>query len=150
MFDGSAVTYGPELPDPRTGHCIGPFQDDAFFITGGYKEFSQPTSTVWYFEGKDNFSVKRMSTMKKTRVAHGCSIFSSDQHGGRPVLVAAGAETGQGQNNCEFLDFTQPSSEWQLCSKSNVHFLCTLGNVGFHNQNFGYDFFVSFRKSYKK
>ena len=66
--------------------------------------------------------------MKKTRGYHACSIFSSDQHGGRPVLVAAGG-IGSGYWNCELWDFTQPGSEWQLCSKSNVHFLCTLGNV---------------------
>ena len=67
--------------------------------------------------------------MKKTRAYHACSIFSSDQHGGRPVLVAAGSYFAPGKETCEFWDFTQAGSEWQLCSKSNVHFLCTLGNV---------------------
>lgn len=129
-LDGSSVTYGLEIPEPRWGHCIAQYkEDDAFFITGGSNANDDVTSTVWQYEGTDNFSLKRTSTMKKTRVLHACSIFSSDQHSGRPVLVAAGSFSGSGKNNCEFWDFTQPGSEWQLCSKSNVHFLCTLGNV---------------------
>ena len=130
-LDGSAVTYGPHIPEPREGHCIAQYKEgNAFFITGGANPMYDATSTVWHYEGTENFSLKKTSTMKKTRHYHACSIFSSDQHGERPVLVAAGSDgSGSGRNDCEFLDFTQPGSEWQLCSKSNVHFLCTSGNI---------------------
>lgn len=137
-LDGSSVTYGPEIPEPRYGHCIAQYkEDDAFFITGGRNANAADTSTVWQYEGTDNFSLKRTSTMKKTRAYHACSIFSSDQHGGRPLLVAAGSSSSPGtagSNNCEYWDFNKPDSQWQLCSKSNVHFLCVL-EYTFRNAN---------------
>ena len=62
--------------------------------------------------------------MNYARGHHGCGIFYSDVHEGRPLLVVAGGFThGDGEDKSEYLDFTVPRSQWQLCSKSNISFL---------------------------
>ena len=36
LSDGSAVRHGPELPEPRSGHCLAyDKKNNVFFITGG-------------------------------------------------------------------------------------------------------------------
>ena len=35
-MDGSHVTHGPQIPEPRSGHCIAQYKEgNSFFITGG-------------------------------------------------------------------------------------------------------------------
>ena len=49
-----------------------------------------------------------------TRLVH------SMHHEQRPLLVVAGSYGGFGDDNSEFLDFTNPGSQWQETSKSSV------------------------------
>ena len=124
--DGSAVTNGPEIQEPRFQHCIATYQNDAFFVLGGSNEDGDVTSTVWYYEDREVFNLKNTSNMLKKRGILGCGIMKSDHHSGRPLLVAVGGY-GTGQYDCEFLDFLKPGAQWQLCSNSNfdIYFLCT-------------------------
>jgi len=118
-LDGSAVTEGPEIPEERAGHCMtSDKEEDAFFLLGGGDVNIDTTSTVWQLEYNKDFILKKTTTMNKRRSNLGCAIFRSDQHGSRPLLVTAGSDlSGNGGNSCEFWDFTQPGSQWQLCSK---------------------------------
>ena len=128
-LDGSAVTDGPEIPEVRAGHCMtSDKEEDAFFLLGGADGNYDATSTVWQLEYNKDFILKKTTNMNKRRFNLGCAIFRSDQHGSRPLLVAAGSGAfGNGGNSCEFWDFTQSDSQWQLCSKSNVLFLSKVG-----------------------
>ena len=44
------------------------------------------------------------------RSHHGCGVFNSKEHGGRPVIVTAGSRTGSGSSTSEFWDFSHPGS----------------------------------------
>ena len=129
-LDGSAVTDGPEIPEVRAGHCMtSDKEEDAFFLLGGQDEYGEATSTVGQLEYNKDFILKKTTNMNKRRFGLGCAIFRSDQHGSRPLLVAAGSgnfDGGNGGNSCEFWDFTI-GNQWQLCSESNVYLLFTLG-----------------------
>ena len=124
LLDGSAVKKGPELPEPRSQHCIAhDKENDIFFVTGGTTDFIAK-DTVWKFKGKEKFTLNGTSRMKTSRRFHGCRIFRSKKHNGRRVLVTAGSFTsGTGTRTCEFYDYTKAKSQWQLCSKSNSVFL---------------------------
>ena len=136
LSNGSAVKEGPELPEPRYGHCLAYDKyDDVFFVTGGFynhptscKPNTGPKTTVWKFSDPKRFILTGTSWMKEMRFNHGCAIFRSNKHSGRPLLVVAGCQHaglrhfhtyGNGHRTCEFYDYTLPGSQWQLCSKSN-------------------------------
>ena len=113
--NGSVITDGPELPEPRYGHCLAyDKEEDVFFVTGGY--YSGYKSTVWKFKDKENFILIETTQMKNTRSSHACSIVRSEKHDRRPLLVNAGGH-GTGHETCEFYDFTKADSQWTLCSK---------------------------------
>ena len=136
MLDGSSITDGPELPEPRYGHCMAYNKEDGvFFSTGGfYKGYK---STVWKFSDPKKFTLKGTSQMIKSRRYHGCGILRrSDKHNGRPLLVVAGSNGGPGTKTCEFYDYTKANSQWQPCSESKSLFyilcqLCPNGNIIF-------------------
>ena len=109
---------GPELPEPRYGHCLAYDKEgDDFFVTGGYK--SGAKSTAWKFKDPLKFILNDTTQMKETRYNHACGIY---KHNGTKLLVAVGGY-GTGRYYCEFYDFTKADSQWELCSKSNSIFL---------------------------
>ena len=119
--NGSVTTDGPELPEPRSSHCLAyDKEEDVFFITWGYN--SGYKNTAWKFKDKDNFILIDTTQMKNTRRSHACAIVRSKKHDGRPLLVNAGGFP-DGAENCEFYDFTKADSQWTLCSKSKFSFL---------------------------
>ena len=128
--DGSAITEGPELPEPRYGHCMAyDKENDVFFVTGGriHKDYGAQ-STVWKFNDPEKFVLTGTSQMLNTRWRHACGIFRSDTHNKRPLLVAAGdyddGDSWYMTSSCEFYDYTKANSRWQLCSKSKQFILC--------------------------
>ena len=52
-------------------------------------------------------------SMNQERAFHGCGIFHSNVHLGRPVIVAAGSYTDGVAKSSEIWDFTLPGSQWQ-------------------------------------
>ena len=54
-------------------------------------------------------------SMNHERGRHGCGIYHSGVHSGRPVIVTAGSYYGEGsvQASSEIWDFTMPGSQWQ-------------------------------------
>ena len=69
------------------------------------------TSTVWLFDANNNFKMTVGPHMNYKRYVHGCGIYHSNVHMGRPVIVTAG--NGEGVSS-EIWDFTMPGSQWQL------------------------------------
>ena len=52
-------------------------------------------------------------SMNHTRENHGCGIYHSSVHSGRPVIVTAGSYTDGVAKSSEIWDFTVPGSQWQ-------------------------------------
>ena len=63
------------------------------------------------FNNLNDFALTNGPEMKYTRANHGCGIFKSDQHDGRPLLVVVGPEE---KEKSEYWDFTVPGSKWQI------------------------------------
>jgi len=110
------VKQGKSLPEPRSGHCMVEYQGQ-IFSTGGWDENGDATSDVWSFNNHDEFTLTNKPSMKFSRSRYACGIVHSIQHQDRPILVVAGSDYTDGQDKSEYLDFTLPGSQWQLCSK---------------------------------
>ena len=52
--------------------------------------------------------------MNHKRFKHGCGIYHSSVHSGRPVIVTTGGARGDAVSSSEIWDFTVPGSQWQL------------------------------------
>ena len=103
--DGS-VTSGPNLPVARYGHCMVTLHDSKVIIIGGYP--SSLNQNVLVFNQADN-SYTTGPSMSYERRHSACTLFHSDLHNGRPVVLAAG---GYGQATAEVYDYTN-SNQWQ-------------------------------------
>ena len=89
---------------------------------GGADENHDEQSNVWLFNAKEGMKfIGQGPDMIHPRSHHGCGVFNSKEHGGRPVIVTAGGH-GSGSSTSEFWDFSHPGSRWQNCSKFR-HFL---------------------------
>ena len=71
-------------------------------------------STVWLFDANNNFKITVGPSMNYERSYHGCGIFHSSFHSGRPLIVTAGGGLNDGVQSSEIWDFTVPGSQWQL------------------------------------
>ena len=54
-----------------------------------------------------------VESMVYKRWHHGCTLFRSSAHYGRPVIIAAGSWRGSGINTAEIWDFSQDGTSWQ-------------------------------------
>jgi hypothetical protein len=115
VFLNGTVKQGKPLPEPREGHCLVEYQGQ-IISTGGYDGHDY-TSTVWSFNNHEEFTMTNKPSMKHKRMSPACGIVHSSLHDGRPLLVVAGAWTGDGEDKSEFWDFTLPGSQWQSCSE---------------------------------
>ena len=70
--------------------------------------------TVWLFDANNNFKITIGPPMNYERSYHGCGIFHSSFHSGRPLIVTAGGGPNDGAQSSEIWDFTVPGSQWQL------------------------------------
>jgi hypothetical protein len=79
-------------------------------------ESDEGTSNVWMFVEKEKVKyIGDGPDLKHKRAAHGCAIFISSQHSGRPLLVVAGGNTGGlDAKTSEYWDFSMPNTKWQL------------------------------------
>ena len=111
------MKQGKSLPEPRFAHCMVEYQGQ--IISTGGVHGNDIISDVWSFNNHVEFTLTNKPSMKHSRARHACGIVHSMHHQGRPLLVVAGSWTGDGQGNSEYLDFTVPGSQWQLCSKSS-------------------------------
>ena len=62
---------------------------------------------------------EEMKPMVHKRRSHACTIFNSALHGGRPIMIVAGSNSGSGEKTSEIWDFTKADTSWQ---ESNVIF----------------------------
>jgi len=111
---GRGKSRPKSLPEARYGHCMVEYRGQ-IISTGGRDEYDI-TSDVWSFNNHGEFTLTNKPSMKHTRYFHACGIVHSRQHKNRPLLVMAGG-IGDGMDKSEYLDFTHPGAQWQLCSK---------------------------------
>ena len=117
---GPPTTYGttkdgPSLPQPRSGHCLVQYKG-TIILTGGN---GGKRSIVIYRQVKEKIEeIGNGPDTTNDRWSHGCGIFHSSQHGGRPILVIAGGT--ESSTTSDYWDFTVPDSKWQQSSKSYV------------------------------
>ena len=124
LVDGSPVTNGPELPEPRYGQCVAyDKENDVIFLIRGWNTGGR-SQEVWKFKDPKTLILNGTTHMNTPRYDAGCGIVRSKHHDGRPLIVIGGdsSTSSAGSKICEFLDYTK-SDQWQFCSKSNSSFL---------------------------
>ena len=119
VFLNGIVKEAKPLPEPKWGHCLVEHKGQ-IISTGGSDGNGRMTSTVWLFNNREVFALTIGPKIRYPRFNHGCAIFNSDGHDGRPELVVAGSGSDDdGRRQTEVWDFTLPGSQWQNFSKSD-------------------------------
>ena len=88
IHSNGSITYGPDLPDKRSGHCSAKIDDHRIVLAGastgtgisGTSTTIYDTTTKTFVNGPD---------MINSRFYASCAVFRSAKHGGRPVLIVA-------------------------------------------------------------
>ena len=80
-------------------------------------------STVWLFDANNNFKMTKGPSMNHKRGSHGCGIYHSSFHLGRPVIVTAGGGDVASKSS-EFWDFTVPGSQWHISKYFGLSKIC--------------------------
>ena len=112
MFINGTTSFGPQLPDKRSHHCIIKYKQ-MIFIIGGWSG-SEATSTVWIFD--ENKGIQYFGggpDMNYARRQFACAIFYSKEHNNNPLIVVVGG-LGSASTSSEFWDFTRQGSKWEL------------------------------------
>jgi len=103
------VTSGPNLPVARYGHCMVTLHDSKVIIIGASSSSSLYKSVLVYDPSKTDNSYTTGPSMKYERQHSACTLFHSELHNGRPVVLAAG---GRNQATAEVYDYTN-SNQWE-------------------------------------
>ena len=109
------VTSGPDLPVARFGHCMVTLHDGKVMIIGAATTSSLHHKNVSTFDSADNSFTPGPSLSYK-RIHAACTIFKSNLHNGRPVVLAAG---GSGTKTAEVYDYTN-NNQWQTSIHLNI------------------------------
>ena len=113
------VTRGPNLPHRREAHCMVKLTDGRVMIIGGKTERSSKTELpdVLIFNPvnmsffADGFTEGPNMLLKRSSLA--CTVFKSQMHGGRSVVLVVGG-AGRGQSNTsEILDYEKANATWE-------------------------------------
>ena len=113
------VTSGTDLPLARQGHCMVTLHDDKVMILGAESPHSL-TKNVIVFDPADKshssfYAYTTGPSMSYPRNMAACTIFKSDFHDGRPVVLSAG---GLSQTTAQVYDYTN-SNHWE----TSIHFI---------------------------
>ena len=109
VYPNGTVLYGPNLPAPRSTHCVVTLHNGLVMIIGGYPE-SVHKSVITFDPVNNSFDTGPPST-NYDRKQSACTLFYSPMHDNRPVVLTAG---GIGQITSEIYDYTIASS-WVKC-----------------------------------
>ena len=101
-----AVRPGPDLPQKRDDHCMVKLRDERVMILGG---FPATKSVIIYNPNDKTFS--EGPNLLEERISSACTVFKSQAHGGRQVVMIIG-----GSNFAEIWDYEKNGTTWE---KSN-------------------------------
>ena len=107
IYSNGTVQSGPNLPLGRHGHCTVTLHDGKVMIIGA-DYHSSLRKNVLTFDAADNSFTTGPSLSYDRRHA-ACTLFHSDLHNGRPVVLSVG---GVSQATAEVYDYTI-SNQWQ-------------------------------------
>ena len=116
IHPNGAVTTGPPLPEPLSGHCIVKLNSTTVLLTGSYT--SSMRDTTLYFNAETS-QFDNGPRMLHGRFNHGCAVYNSPLHGNRPVAIVAG---GSADSKAEVLDFTLDNPSWESSKYTNSSF----------------------------
>ena len=127
IFLNKTVREGPKLEEPRESHCMAS-HENKIFIIGGSKSHphgSAPLNQVQMYNADDLFEIPiNVSPMAYNRKNHACTIFQSQIHGGRYVLLVAGGDSKEASTTAEILDFlVGPDGTQTIWQPGNMVFL---------------------------
>ena len=94
------------MPTGRAGHCSITLHDGKIMLIGGHPI----RNGVLVFDPEDN-SFKPGPSLLYWREFHGCALFFSAKHGGRPVVLSAGDYYEYW--TAEILDYSVPNARWE-------------------------------------
>ena len=104
------VVAGPNLPSPRSLHCMVALSSSSVIILWGYNSKSGSKSAIIYDSIANTFTISTPS-MNYDRTNAGCTLIkNSPMHENRPVVLVVG---GFEQVPAEVYDYTQPNASWQ-------------------------------------
>ena len=105
---------GEELPIATNAHCMVTMHDGHVAILGGGP--SSQYRKVYIYDPLTN-TYNNGPSMLFERVWAVCTLFYSQKHGNRPVILAAG---GFDQTTSEILDYTISNNTWE----QSKHIVC--------------------------
>ena len=110
VHGNGSVLQGPDLPSPRSGHCMVDLKDGRVMIIGGTPTFKE---VLIYHQS--NRSFVHAANLSNGRSSFACALFNSAMHGFRPVILVAGGAYASvyAVNSVEVLDFTKTPTLWQ-------------------------------------
>ena len=101
------VTSGTNLPLARQGHCMVTLHDGKVMILGAESPNSLIKNVIIF--DSSNYAYTTGPSMSYPRNNAACTLFKSDLHDGRPVVLSAG---GLSQATAQVYDYTN-SNHWQ-------------------------------------
>ena len=119
IFLNKTHQAGPDLQGPRESHCMASYENKIFIIGGSKTHLNAGTSLnqVQMYNGNGLFKMPvNVSSMNYRRKNHACTIFQSQIHGGRYVLLVAGGDQEEkASKTAEILDFLDGiRTKWKL------------------------------------
>ena len=108
VYANGTVETGPQLPEARSGHCMVTLHDGKVLILGANPNSPSLYKNVIIFDPAQNtFTTGPSLSYNRDNAA--CTLFYSNLHDNRPVVLAAG---GWGQATAEVYDYTNDNA-WQ-------------------------------------
>ena len=104
-MDG-VVSPGPDLPAPRSRHCMVTLPSGKVMIIGGY-DYGNLRSVMVLDPDTNKF--ESLPSLIHKRNGLGCAVFNSPLHEFRPIVLVA---SGNFDSIPEIYDFTLPNSKW--------------------------------------
>ena len=126
IFPNGTLKSGPDLPEPKLGHCMTKMHDGRVMIVG--TSYHNQEQTVRIFDPSTGMWTNGPNLLFK-RLFAACATFKSPLHGGRSVVIAAG---GSGQATAEIYDYTVAGKSWEQ-SKTFIFFRIMTKSMIFFN-----------------
>ena len=101
IYLNGTVTYGPTLPSARDDHCMVTMHDGKIMILGSDGGTTNSKDVVIYDNANEKF--QSAPSLLYERKRSGCTSFTSNLHGDRPVILVAG---GEDTATAEVFDYT--------------------------------------------
>ena len=108
------VTSGTDLPVARYGHCVVTLHNGKVMIIGAASPSSLRKNVLVFDQANNSYTTGPSLSYDRRHAA--CTLFKSNLHNGRPVVLSAG---GKYQTTAEVYDYTK-TNQWQKSIHLNI------------------------------